>query len=211
MRTRVKICGITREDDAQVAVDCGADAIGLVFYAASPRAVSLEQAARIARQLPAFVTCVGLFVNPRIEEVQDVLAQVPLDCLQFHGEEPAELCEQFARPYIKAIRVAAHTDITHLAQQYAQARAVLLDTYVKDIPGGTGQRFDWDRIPAECPKPVILAGGLTPSNVASAIQQVRPYAVDVSGGVEQHKGIKDPAKIRQFIAEVNSIGAGKND
>lgn len=211
MRTRVKICGITREDDAQVAVDCGVDAIGLVFYAASPRAVSLEQAARIARQLPAFVTCVGLFVNPRLEEVEDVLAQVPLDCLQFHGEESAELCEQFGRPYIKAIRVGAQTDITHLAQQYAQARAVLLDTYVKDMPGGTGKCFDWDRIPAECPKPVILAGGLTPGNVASAIQQVRPYAVDVSGGVELHKGVKDPAKIRQFMAEVNSIGAGKND
>jgi phosphoribosylanthranilate isomerase len=211
MRTRVKICGISREDDAQFAAACGADAIGLVFYAASPRVVTVEQAARIAQSLPAFVTSVGLFVNPRPEEVEEVLKQVPIDCLQFHGEESAEFCEQFAHPYIKAIRVSADTDINLQASQYAQARAVLLDAYVKDIPGGTGQRFDWSLIPEACSKPVILAGGLSVENVAAAIRQVKPYAVDVSGGVESHKGIKDQAKIRQFITEVNSIGADETD
>lgn len=211
MRTRVKICGITRAEDAQFAARCGADAIGLVFYEASPRAINLEQAALIARSLPAFVTCVGLFVNPLPEEVNAVLRQVPIDCLQFHGDETGAFCEQFERPYIKAIRVAADTDINQVAGQFGLARAVLLDTFVKDIPGGTGQRFDWSRIPADCPKPVILAGGLSAQNVAEAIRQVRPYAVDVSGGVEQHKGIKDQGKIRQFISEVNSIGAGEND
>jgi phosphoribosylanthranilate isomerase len=211
MRTRVKICGITREEDARVAATWGADAIGLVFYAASPRAVTLEQAASIARSLPAFVTCVGLFVNPLHEEVDEVLKRVPIDCLQFHGEESAGFCEQFDRPYIKAIRVSDDTNINQTARAYSQARAVLLDAYVKDIPGGTGQRFDWTRIPANCPKPVILAGGLSATNVADAIRRVQPYAVDVSGGVEQHKGIKDQAKIRQFIAEVNSIGASENN
>ena len=211
MRTRIKICGITRIEDAQVAATCGADAIGLVFYAASPRAVTLEQAAAIARSVPAFVTCVGLFVNPRAEEVEEVIQQVPIDCLQFHGEESAGFCEQFGRPYIKAIRVNQDTDINLEARRYTQARAVLLDAYVKDIPGGTGESFDWTRIPADCAKPVILAGGLTIENVAEAICQVHPYAVDVSGGVEQRKGIKDQAKIRQFIAEVTSIGASENN
>ncbi|MEJ2392430.1 MAG: phosphoribosylanthranilate isomerase [Gammaproteobacteria bacterium] len=211
MRTRVKICGITRDQDARAACACGADAIGLVFYAVSPRAVSVEQAGQISRQLPAFVTSVGLFVNPHAEEVEDVLAQVPLDCLQFHGEESAAFCEQFGRPYIKAIRVSEDTDILQQAQTYSAARAILLDAYVPDIPGGTGQHFDWSRIPPDVPKPVILAGGLTPDNVAEAIRQVQPYAVDVSGGVEQGKGIKDQVKIEQFIAEVNSIGAGKTN
>ena len=210
MRTRVKICGISRVDDALVAAECGADAIGLVFYTASPRAVTLERAAEIARSLPAFVTSVGLFVNPRPEEVIDVIRQVPLACLQFHGDETADFCEQFDYPYIKAIRVGADTDINALAGQFKQARAVLLDAYVKDVPGGTGQRFDWSRIPADCPKPVILAGGLSVGNVADGIRQVRPYAVDVSGGVESHKGIKDQGKIRQFIAEVNRFGAVEN-
>jgi phosphoribosylanthranilate isomerase len=210
MRTRVKICGITRAEDAQCAADCGADAIGLVFYPASPRAVTLERAAEIAKELPAFVTCVGLFVNPTRAEVADVLKQVPIDCLQFHGEESADFCDQFNRPYIKAIRVKDGTDVRREASRYLRARAVLLDTYVQAIPGGTGQCFDWARIPADVPKPVILAGGLTGENVADAIQQVRPYAVDVSGGVEQRKGIKDQAKIRQFIAEVNGIGTNKH-
>jgi phosphoribosylanthranilate isomerase len=211
MRTRVKICGITRAEDALFAAHCGADAIGLVFYSASPRAVTLEQAEHIARSLPAFVTCVGLFVNPRPQEVEEVLRQVPVDCLQFHGDENADFCQQFDHPYIKAIRVGADTDINLLAGQFSQARAVLLDTFVKDVPGGTGLRFDWAQVPADCPKPVILAGGLTAENVADAVRQVRPYAVDVSGGVEQRKGIKDQAKIRDFIAEVNSIGAGENN
>lgn len=211
MRTRVKICGITQLEDGLVAAECGADAVGLVFYAASPRAVTLEQAARIAQNLPAFVTCVGLFVNPRPEEVADVLKQVSIDCLQFHGEESADFCEQFERPYIKAIRVRADTDIATQAGQYPKARAVLLDTYVEDTPGGTGQQFDWSRIPVDCPKPVVLAGGLSVSNVAESIRRVKPYAVDVSGGVESSKGIKDQGKIRQFIYEVNNIGADENN
>lgn len=211
MRTRVKICGITRPEDGLFAAQCGADAIGLVFYAASPRAVTLESAARIAESLPAFVTCVGLFVNPRPEEVNDVLEHVSIDCLQFHGEESGEFCEQFARPYIKAIRVAEGTDIGLQAALYPKARAVLLDTYVKQIPGGTGQQFDWSQIPADCSKPVVLAGGLTVSNVADAIRRVKPYAVDVSGGVESSKGIKDQGKIQQFIHEVINIGADENN
>jgi len=211
MRTRVKICGISRVEDAQFAAVCGADAIGLVFYAASPRVVTVELAARIAQSLPAFVTCVGLFVNPRPEEVKEVLRQVPIDCLQFHGEETAEFCEQFNYPYIKAIRVGAETDINLQASQYALARAVLLDAYVKDIPGGTGQQFDWSQIPDTCPKPMILAGGLSVENVAAAVRQIKPYAVDVSGGVESHKGVKDQAKIKQFIAEVNSIGTDETN
>lgn len=211
MRTRVKICGITRVEDAQVAARCGADAIGMVFYSKSPRAVSIEHAAQIALSLPAFVTCVGLFVDPNSHEVEQVLQRVPLDCLQFHGEEPVKFCEQFNRPYIKAIRVQTGTEINTLAAQYKSARAVLLDTFVKDIPGGTGQIFDWATIPADCPRPVILAGGLSVENVAQAIRQVHPYAVDVSGGVEQGKGIKDQDKIRKFITEVNRIGTGKNN
>jgi len=211
MRTRVKICGISRVEDALFAAECGADAIGLVFYAASPRAVTLEQAAQIAQSLPAFVTCVGLFVNPRPEEVLDVLKQVSIDCLQFHGEETAEFCEQFDRPYIKAIRVSNDTDISRQASQHTKARAVLLDAYVEDVPGGTGQQFDWSRVPTECLKPMILAGGLTAKNVAAAIRRVKPYAVDVSGGVESSKGIKDQVKIRQFISEVNNIGADQNN
>lgn len=211
MRTRVKICGITRVEDARVAAYCGADAIGLVFYAASPRAVTVDQADQIARSLPAFVTCVGLFVNPRPEEVEEALKQVAIDCLQFHGEETADFCQQFGRPYIKAIRVTDDTDIKYQASQYSQARAVLLDAFVKDIPGGTGQCFDWTRIPADCPRPVILAGGLSVANVVEAIRQAHPYAVDVSGGVERGKGIKDQAKIRQFIAEVNNFGASENN
>jgi len=207
MRTRVKICGITRVEDARVAAEYGADAIGLVFYPPSPRRVTLEQAVQVAQSLPAFVSCVALFVDPSPEAVREVLAAVPVDCLQFHGAESASFCEQFERPYIKALRIAAGCDVAQQVSAFPKARGILLDAYVKDVPGGTGQRFDWSLVPAHCPKPVILAGGLDPSNVAMAIRQTRPYAVDVSGGVEQSKGIKDPVKIREFIAEVNNVGA----
>lgn len=206
MRTRVKICGITRVDDAQCAAQNGADAIGMVFYTDSPRAVSMQQARAIVTALPAFVTSVALFVNPRVADVYSVLEMVGPDCLQFHGEEDAGFCEQFNRPYIKAIRVRQETDIRACVVEHPRARAVLLDTYVEQVPGGTGQCFDWSIIPADCPMPVILAGGLTPANVAAAIRSVRPYAVDVSGGVEAQKGIKDQAKIHEFIREVNAIG-----
>ena len=208
MRTRVKICGITRTEDALSAANAGADAIGLVFYAPSPRAVTPEQAREIVDVLPAFVTTVGLFVDASADEVNQILASVQLDCLQFHGNETVEFCEQFTRPYIKAIRVQEDTDINLAAESYTSAGGLLLDTYVEQVAGGTGQQFDWSKVPDDCTKPIILAGGLTVENVSDAILQTRPYAVDVSGGVEQAKGIKDRKKIEAFIKEVNRVGTG---
>ena len=202
---RSKICGITRIEDALIAAEAGADAIGLVFYAKSPRAVSIQQARDIVAALPAFVTTVGLFVNASREELSDVLAGVALDLLQFHGDETPAECESYQRPYIKALRVKPGDDIAQLAAPYAKARGILLDTYVPGIPGGTGAAFDWSLVPRDLPQPVILAGGLSADNVQAAIEQVRPYAVDVSGGVEADKGIKDAAKIRAFM---QAIGRG---
>ena len=199
---RSKICGITRIEDALIAAEAGADAIGLVFYAKSPRAVSIQQARDIVAALPAFVTTVGLFVNASREELNDVLAGVALDLLQFHGDESPAECESYQRPYIKALRVKPGDDIAQLAAPYAKARGILLDTYVPGIPGGTGAAFDWSLVPRDLPQPVILAGGLSAANVQAAIEQVRPYAVDVSGGVEADKGIKDAAKIRAFMRAV---------
>jgi phosphoribosylanthranilate isomerase len=199
---RSKICGITRIEDALAAVAAGADAIGLVFYARSPRAVSIEQAAAIVRALPPFVTSVGLFVNASRDEIHEVLQQVPLDLLQFHGDETPEQCEGHGRPYIKALRVQPGMDLHAHCAAFADACGVLLDTFVAGVPGGTGEVFDWSLVPQDFPKPVILAGGLVPDNVAQAIVQVRPYAVDVSGGVEASKGIKDPQRVRAFVAAV---------
>lgn len=209
MRTRVKICGITRKQDAEACVRAGADAIGLVFYAPSPRVVSSKLAAEIVDTLPAFVTTVGLFVNADVKEVNEVLAGVKLDCLQFHGDEDAQYCEQFDRPYLKAIRMTENTDLEMLARQYGSARALLLDTFVADIPGGTGQTFNWEQVPDACTKPIILAGGLSPENVADAIRIAKPYAVDVSGGVELSKGVKDASKIEKFMYEVESFDSSK--
>lgn len=200
--TRIKICGITREQDARAAVASGANALGLVFYEKSPRHVTPEQAARVAAAIPPFVTVVGLFVNPSAEEVRNVLRQVPLDILQFHGEEPPEFCAQFGRPYLKAIRVKPSVDLVQCAARYSGAQGLLLDAYVEGTHGGTGASFDWALIPHDLPLPVILSGGLAPENVAQAVEQVRPYAVDVSSGVEAAKGIKDAAKIAAFINEV---------
>lgn len=208
MRTRVKICGITRIEDALSAASAGADAIGLVFYAPSPRAVTIEVAQHILQAIPAFVTTVGLFVDAEASEVRRVLEQVELDCLQFHGNESADYCRQFGRPYIKAVRVQQDTNVEAIAQSHAVARALLLDTYVEQIAGGTGQSFDWKLVPEDCSLPLILAGGLTVDNVAVAITQAHPYAVDVSGGVEARKGIKDHGKITAFIEEVNRVGTG---
>ncbi len=202
MRVRVKICGITRVEDALAAVAQGADAIGLVFYAPSPRAVSIEQAAAIAKQIPAFVSVVGLFVNAEESFVKDVIAQVPLDLLQFHGDETPEQCARYGLPFIKAVRVKSDTNLVQCAKDYSASRALLLDTYTEGVAGGTGHVFDWGLIPPDLNKPVVLAGGLTAENVASAIQQVKPYAVDVSGGVEASKGIKDGAKIAAFMQQV---------
>ncbi|KIQ02543.1 MULTISPECIES: phosphoribosylanthranilate isomerase [Pseudomonas] len=203
---RCKICGITRLEDALAAVAAGADAIGLVFYARSPRAVSIEQARAIVTALPPFVTTVGLFVDMSRAELDEVLAAVPLDLLQFHGDETAAECEAVGRPYIKALRVRAGDDVAALVDVYPGARAVLLDTFVEGVPGGTGQAFDWSLVPARLSKPVILAGGLTASNVAAAIAQVRPYAVDVSGGVEASKGIKDASRVKDFVRAVRAVG-----
>lgn len=199
---RSKICGITRIEDALVAVRAGADAIGLVFHAPSPRAVSVEQAAAIVRALPPFVTAVGLFVDMPRAEVLKVLDAVPLDLLQFHGDETPGQCEGYPRPYIKALRVRAGMDLHGQCEAFGSAAGVLLDTFVAGVPGGTGETFDWALVPRDLPKPVILAGGLSPANVAAAVAQVRPYAVDVSGGVEARKGIKDPQRVAEFIQAV---------
>lgn len=185
----------------------GADALGLVFYAPSPRHVSIAQAQQIVAGLAPFITVVGLFVDASTQDIQDVLKSVRLDYLQFHGSETAEFCEQFARPYLKAIRVQSAADITDNVAQYRHARGILLDAYQPGVPGGTGKTFDWKQIPAQRDWPLILAGGLHAGNVAAAISQVRPLAVDVSGGVEAGKGIKDTLKINAFMHEVNRIDA----
>ena len=203
--TRIKICGITRLEDALDAVHSGADALGLLFYDKSPRHISLQQAAQIADAIPPFVTLVGLFVNATAEEVHKVMQAVPLDALQFHGEEDPAYCAQFGRPYLKAIRVKAGVDLVQYAADYAGAQGLLLDSFVEGIPGGTGSSFDWDLIPLDLPLPVILSGGLNPANVAAAIRKVRPYAVDVSSGVEESKGIKDAAKIAAFTNEIIKV------
>ncbi len=206
MRTRVKICGITRPEDALAAVRQGADAIGLVFYPPSPRAVTPQQAAAIANSVPPFVTVVGLFVNAGRETVADVLARARLDLLQFHGDESPEQCEGHGRPYIKAVRMRDEVDLHQLSEQYAGAAGLLLDTYMKGRPGGTGEAFDWERIPRDLAGYLVLAGGLNADNVEQAIRQVRPYAVDVSGGVEEAKGIKDVSKIEAFMRGVGRAG-----
>jgi len=202
LRVRVKICGITRAEDALVAVENGADAIGLVFYEPSPRAVSVEQAIKIVSQIPAFISIVGLFVNAEERFVRDVISNVALDLLQFHGDEAPEECSSYGLPFMKAIRVKSDTNLVQYAKDYSASRALLLDTYTEGVAGGTGHTFDWGLIPSDLNKPVVLAGGLTAENVGSAIQQVKPYAVDVSGGVELSKGIKDAAKIAAFMQQV---------
>lgn len=201
---RSKICGITRVEDALVAAEQGADAIGLVFYAKSPRAVDVSRAQEILRALPPFVTSVGLFVNASRAEVEQVLRQVPLDLLQFHGDETAQDCEGFGRPYIKALRVRPDLALGEQCAAFASAAGILLDSYVPGVPGGTGEAFDWSLVPADLGKPVILAGGLDAHNVADAIACVRPYAVDVSGGVEREKGIKDLHKVAAFLQAVRA-------
>ncbi|MFZ2161365.1 MAG: phosphoribosylanthranilate isomerase [Sideroxyarcus sp.] len=209
-RTRIKICGLTREQDVLAVAASGADALGLVFYEKSPRHVGVSQAAQLARVVPPFVTVVGLFVNPSVDYVREVLAKVPLDVLQFHGEESPEFCSQFGRSYLKAIRVKVGVDLVECAARYAGAQGLLLDAYVEGTQGGTGESFDWSLIPHDLPLPVILSGGLHAGNVAAAVRQVRPYAVDVSSGVEAAKGIKDAAKIAAFIKEVKLVDSVNN-
>lgn len=202
--TRIKICGITCVEDALAAVEAGADAIGLVFYAPSPRAVTIDQAAQICKALPPFITTVGLFVNASCEDVSTISSKLSLGLLQFHGEESPEYCEQFNQPWIKALRVQPSTNIIEIMQPYNKAQGILLDSYVAGVQGGTGTTFDWSLIPQQSDKPIILAGGLTVENVQQAIQIAKPYAVDVSGGVEITKGTKDHNKMRAFINKVKS-------
>lgn len=202
MRTRVKVCGITRVGDALAAAAAGVDAIGLVFAQASPRQVGLEQARALCAALPPFVTVVGLFVDAAPERVHQVLGQVPLDLLQFHGQESPAQCREYGRPYIKAISMRPGVDLSAEARRYADAKGLLLDTYHPAMAGGTGQTFDWAQAPRDFGLPIVLAGGLTPENVAEAIHKVRPYAVDVSSGVEVSRGVKDTAKIVAFMRSV---------
>jgi phosphoribosylanthranilate isomerase len=209
-RTRIKICGIREAGDARVAAEAGADAIGLVFYEATPRYLTPDRAARIAAGLPPFVMAVGLFVNPAESEVRGILDQVPLDLLQFHGDETAEFCECFARPYVRVVRMEAGTDLVEYAHRFSRARALLLDAHVPGQAGGTGKTFDWADIPRNLPIPVILSGGLTASNVGRAVREVRPWAVDVSSGVEASRGVKDPRKIVEFIRSVRREDAGQS-
>lgn len=203
MGTAVKICGITCVDDALAAARFGAHALGFIFYAKSPRHMTGPRAAEIIGALPPFVSAVGLFVNPNASEVERVLAQVPLNLLQFHGEETPEFCARFKVPYLKAARVRAGLDLLQYARDYSAAHGLLLDAFAEGAHGGTGTVFDWSLIPRELPRPVILSGGLTPENVAEAIRRVRPWAVDVSSGVEASPGIKDPLRIAAFMKEVH--------
>ena len=202
MRTRVKVCGITRVADALVAAEAGADAIGLVFYPPSPRHIDIGQAAQIVRALPPFVTTVALFVNAEDRVIADVVRDVGVDLLQFHGDETPAFCARHGRPWLRALRMRPDIDLRQEAGSFAAARGLLLDAYRPGVPGGTGDTFDWQRVPQDLAPRVIIAGGLDPANVGAAVRALRPYAVDVSGGVEADKGIKDPAKIRAFIDEV---------
>jgi phosphoribosylanthranilate isomerase len=210
MKTRAKICGVTTREDALAAARAGADAVGLVFYEPSPRAVDIELAADIARAVPAFVSVVGLFVNPSEDRVRSVTQSVPLDLLQFHGDETAEFCEGFSQRWIKALRVKSREDIEAAFVTYHNASGLLVDAYDPALYGGTGHGFDWSLIPEYRPMPLILAGGLNSANVAAAIEQVRPWAVDVSGGVETtgphaRKGVKDASRINEFMKEVHRV------
>lgn len=204
MSLRVKICGITRAQDLHAACEAGADALGFVFYDKSPRHVSLGTATALLRELPPFVQSVGLFVNADPAFVESVLRVAPLDLLQFHGDETRADCARYGRPWIKAVRVSAGTDLLKCAADFAGARGLLLDAFVPGVPGGTGERFDWGLIPPDLPLPVVLSGGLDPANVVDAVRTVRPWAVDVSSGVEAAKGIKDPQKVAQFIARARA-------
>ena len=219
MRTRVKICGITRVEDALAAAHAGADAIGMIFWSGTPRCVDIDRAKSIAAALPAFVTAVGLFVDPQEDEVRAVLDGVPLDMLQFHGDEEPRFCGSFAAPYIKAVTVGADRDLLQYASRYADARGLVFDAFVPGgMPGGMGTTFDWSTLTPELVgalgRPVILSGGLTPQNVGEAIRAVRPWAVDVSSGVEAsgsdgkpRRGIKDAAKITSFVQGVRNADA----
>jgi phosphoribosylanthranilate isomerase len=203
MRTRVKICGFTRVEDAVYAAFLGVDAIGLVFYPPSPRHVEIEQAIKIVNALPAFTSVVALFVDEQEARIREVLARVPIDCIQFHGDEPAEACRIYGKRYIKAVRMQDGIDIGALTLHYHDATGLLLDAYHPGAKGGTGSQFNWELIPEQCALPVILAGGLDETNAKQAVQKIKPYALDVSSGVETEKGVKDSLKMAAFIKQVN--------
>ncbi len=209
-RTRVKMCGLTRPQDVAAAVAAGVDAIGLVFYPPSPCAVTLDLARELCGLLPPFVSAVGLFVDESAAQIRRILEQVPLDLMQFHGEEPPALCESVGRRWLKAIRMRPGVDLSAVAQRYRGAAGLLLDAYNPALPGGTGAAFDWGRIPPALAPRIVLAGGLDPTNVAGAIARVRPYAVDVSCGVEAARGLKDPAKIYAFMQGVRDGDSTRN-
>ena len=199
--TRIKICGLTREEDVDAAVAAGADAIGFVFYPPSPRYIAPQRAAELARRIPPFVDVVGLFVNEAPEFVRAACEALPINVLQFHGDEDAAYCSQFARPYLRAARVRPGLDLVEFASSFPDARGVLLDAFVEGYGGG-GHVFDWTLIPSNLPSYLVLSGGLTADNIGDAIRRVRPVAVDVSSGVEAGKGIKDHSKIAAFVAAV---------
>ena len=202
MATAVKICGITRVEDALVAANAGAHAVGLIFASKSRRLVPDLVAAEVVRALPPFVTPVALFVDQQAAEIERVLAKVRPQLLQFHGDEPADFCASFGVPYIKVLRMRPGVDLLQYAQNYRTAKGLLLDAFVEGNHGGTGSTFDWALIPRELPLPLILAGGLNPGNIGEAVRRVRPWAVDVSSGVEASRGIKDAAKVAAFIRGV---------
>lgn len=200
---KIKVCGLTSVDEAVAIAKLGADAIGLVFYPPSSRFVTLALASEIVAALPPFVQSVALFVNPSVQEVEAVLEAMPIDLLQFHGNESAEFCQQFRRPYIKAFAMREDFDVQAAMVEHVQAKGFLLDAYHPQKPGGTGECFDWQRFPQQADKPLILAGGLTAENVAKAIRQCQPYAVDVSGGVEVTPSKKSLDKVAQFIQQTH--------
>ncbi|MDO4694807.1 MAG: phosphoribosylanthranilate isomerase [Eikenella sp.] len=207
MNTRIKICGFTRPEDARTAAGLGADALGLVFYPGSKRHIGIDTARDIAAVLPPFASIVALFVNAEAAHVREVLTQVPVDMLQFHGDEPPAFCRQFERPYLKAVRVRGADDIVQAAARYADARALLLDAHVADEYGGTGRAFDWSVLPDSLAVSWILSGGLHAGNVAAALRQTGARTVDVSSGVESAPGIKCPHKMREFIRQVRRFDA----
>lgn len=206
-RTRVKICGLTREQDVEAAAKAGADALGFVFFRGSPRCVDIGRAIELVRRIPPFVTRVGLFVNPDPAEVAEIVSSVSLDLIQFQGDEAPDFCEQFGHPYVKVARMRQGLDLLEFARTYASARGLLLDAYVESF-GGAGQSFDWSLVPSSLPVPVVVAGGLHAGNVGEAIRRLRPWGVDVSSGVELAKGVKDAVKIAAFIAAVKNADVG---
>lgn len=208
-RTRIKICGLRDPAHAKIAAEEGADAIGLVFHKPSPRYLEMRDAAKVAQALPPFVAAVGLFVDLPADQVRAILQEVPLDLLQFHGDETPEYCEQFGRPYIRVAKMGPGVDLLEYADRFSRAKALILDADVPGVAGGTGETFEWSAVPRNLPLPLILSGGLNARNVARAVREVRPWAVDVSSGVESARGVKDPAKIVEFIRSVRREDAGQ--